>query len=191
MADSSDLVMDNQTPEKDSVVTKILRGIVKVITQINVVVGKVMSYTLLLLLFLVVFEVFRRYILNNPSIWGFDLTLYLFGMPALLAGGWVLAEHGHVNMDLVYGRLSPRIRALLDCITSIVFFLFLYFMLTQCWKSAMLAITRHEMTISSWKILVWPIKIWIPVAAALTMIQGVAEFIKNIYLVITGRSLVK
>ena len=191
MADADKEIVENTEPENESVVTKILRGVYNSITKFNMAVGKAMSYTLVILLVLMIVEVFRRYVLKNPSIWGFDLGLWLFGMPALLAGGYVLAEHGHVNMDMLYNKFSPRGKAIVDCITSIVFFVFIWFMLTQCLKAAGLAISRGEMSITNWQIKIWPIKIWMPVAAGLTFIQGVAEFIKNLYMAVTGRSLIK
>jgi TRAP-type mannitol/chloroaromatic compound transport system permease small subunit len=191
MSDENGITIENEGPGEASIVTRILRGIVKVITKINEGVGKFCSFTLLLLLFLMIVEVFRRYVLKSPSIWGFDLSLWLFGMPALLAGGWVLSEHGHVNMDMLYNKFSPRGKAILDCITSIAFFTFIIVMMIQCWKGAMLAISRGEMSITNWQIKIWPVKIWMPVAAGLTLIQGAAEFIKNLYKAITGRSLIK
>lgn len=191
MSDADETIIKNSEPKEESVVTKILRGIYNVVTKTNVFVGHAMSYTLLILLLLMVVEVFRRYVLHNQSVWGFDLGLWIFGMPALLAGGWVLYERGHVNMDMVYNKFSARGKAILDCITSIVFFAFIWIMLTQSLKAAGLAISRNEMSITGWRVIIWPIKIWMPVAAGLTLVQGIAEFIKNLYMAITGRSLIK
>lgn len=191
MADANDSIVQSTSPHQDSAIKKVLRCTVNAITKINMVVGEIMSYTLLLLLFLIILEVFRRYVLKNPSIWGFDLSLWLFGMPALLAGGYVLAEHGHVNMDMLYNKFSPRTKAIVDCITSIAFFIFIIIMFIQCCKAVELAIVRGEMSITNWKIKIWPVKLWMPVAAGLTLIQGAAEFIKNLYMAITGRSLIE
>ena len=175
----------------EAALPRVLGKIVNGISQFSRGVGVVMSFTLMLLLLLMVVEVLRRYIFKSPSIWGFDFSLWLFGMPALLAGGYVLAEHGHVNMDMLYNKFSPRGKAILDCITSIFFFLFIIIMFTQCWKAAGLAIRRGEMSITNWQIKIWPIKIWMPVAAAFTLLQGLAEFINNLYIAITGRRLKK
>ena len=169
--------------------TRVLQKIVKGITAMNMHIGKWMSYTLMLLLLLMIVEVIRRFVFKSPSVWGFDFSLYLFGMPALLAGGWVQAEKGHVNMDMVYNMFSPRIKAILDCITSIAFFAFVGVMLVQCIKATNLAIVRNEMSITNWVIKIWPVKMWMPVACALLLLQGIADFMNNLYLAITGRSL--
>lgn len=170
-------------------VAKVLRGIVKVIEKINDATGLIMSYSLLLLLGLMILEVVNRYILKSPTIWGYDMSLWLFGMPALLAGGWCQKEKAHVNMDMLYNKFSPRWRAVVDCITYIAFFAFVGIMAIQCFKALDMAITRGEKAIGSWQIIVWPIKMWMPVACVLLLLQGVADYICNLYLAITGRSL--
>ena len=186
--------MDDQNKEvktAKSPLVKILQKIVAIITKINEVVGKFCAFTLLALLLLMILEVFRRYVLQSPSIWGYDFSLWLFGMPALLAGGWVYSEHAMVNMDMLYNKFSPRGKAILDTITAFVFFVFIIIMTQQCFKAANLAITRNEMSITNWKIKIWPVKIWMPVASTLMLAQGAAEFIKNLYMAVTGRGLME
>lgn len=170
-------------------IAKVLRGIVNVICKINKVTGVLMSYTLLILLALMILEVVNRYVLKSPTIWGYDMSLWLFGMPALLAGGWCQMEKGHVNMDMLYNKFNPRGRAILDCITSVAFFAFVGVMMIQCFKGLDMAITRSERAIGSWQIIIWPVKMWMPVACVLLLLQGIADFICNLYLAITGRSL--
>lgn len=187
--------VSKKIPETDqepvSGFAKGLRLLVSGITKMNRAVGILMSYTLLLLLALMIIEVVRRYIFANPSVWGYDASLWIFGMPALLAGGYVMAERGHVNMDILYNKMSPRVKAILDCITAVAFFAFIVVMLVQCVKSTQLAIVRNEMSITNWRIKIWPVKIWMPVAAALVFLQGIADFICNLYMAVTGRRLMK
>ena len=189
--------MKNKEPHRieaeqtDSMAVKALRAIVTRITKANEWVYTACSCTLALLLAVMVIEVFRRYVLKSPSIWGFDFSLWIFGMPALLSGGYLIANKSHVNMDMLYNRCSPRGKAILDCITAAATFAFLWIMFTQCWKAAGLAITRNEMSITTWSVKIWPVKIWMPIAAGLSILQAIGEFIKNLYLAITGRGLMK
>lgn len=170
-------------------VAKVLRGIVNVICKINKFSGELMSYTLLLLLGLMIFEVLSRYVFKSPTVWGYDVSLWLFGMPALLAGGWCQLEKGHVNMDMLYNKFTPRWKAVVDCITSITFFAFVGVMMVQCFKSVNMAIVRSERAIGAWQVIVWPIKIWMPISCLLLLLQGVADFICNLYMAITGKEL--
>lgn len=168
---------------------KMLRSIVKGIDKVNDVTGLTMSYSLLLLLAIMIGEVLGRYVFKKPTIWGYDLSLWLFGMPALLAGGWCQKEKGHVNMDMLYNKFTPRWKAIIDIITSVAFFAFVGVMMVQCFKALDLAITRQERAIGSWQCLVWPVKMWMPIACVLLLLQGVGDLIGNFYMAITGRSL--
>ena len=159
------------------------------ICKINKFSGELMSYTLLLLLGLMIFEVLSRYVFKSPTVWGYDMSLWLFGMPALLAGGWCQLEKGHVNMDMLYNKFTPRWKAVVDCITSIAFFAFVGVMMVQCFKSVNMAIVRSERAIGAWQVIVWPIKIWMPISCLLLLLQGVADFICNLYMAITGKEL--
>jgi len=171
--------------------TQALRNIVTAVTKVNMVVGKAASYTLIALTLLVFFEIIMRYFLNSPSVWGYDMSLWLYGMPALLAGGYVLANKGHANMDVLYTKLTPRKRAILDLITCFMFFAFTGVLLYQGLRFANFAITGNEMAIGAWKVPVWPVKIFVPIAAALIFAQGIAGFIQNAYMAFTGKELIR
>ena len=55
---------------------------------------------------LLLVEVIRRYVFNSPSVWGGELAQLLFGAYAILSGGVVLRENGHVNVDIIYANFT-------------------------------------------------------------------------------------
>lgn len=65
-------------------------------------------------------EIFMRYFLNRPLGWVVEIgetsMLYL----TFLGAAWVLRKEGHVGVDIVIGRVSPRVKALLNTINSII-----------------------------------------------------------------------
>src|SRR5262245_66397877 len=68
-------------------------------------------------------EVFKRYILNAPTAWIFDLDNMLYGTLFMLAGAYTLAQNAHVRGDFLYGSMRPRMQAGLDLGLYIVFFI--------------------------------------------------------------------
>ena len=51
-------------------------------------------------------------------------------------GAYVLKHGGHVNVDILYGRFSPRIRAIIDLFTWLLFFYFCGLLLVKGWEMA-------------------------------------------------------
>ena len=159
---------------------KILNAIVTAIDNLNDWVGKVLSFLVLLMFVLVVYEVFRRYFLNSPTVWANELTQMAFGAYVILSGGHVLRWRGHVNVDILYSRLSIRKKALLDIITFFVFLLFVGMMLVYGGSLALDSLRRFEHSQSAWNPPIYPVKLLMPLGAFLLLLQGVAKLIRDV-----------
>jgi TRAP-type mannitol/chloroaromatic compound transport system permease small subunit len=166
---------------------RVLGSVLRIIDTINAKIGEYFCWVVYALTGLVCFEVFRRYVFNNPSTWSFEVTLWLFGVPAVLGGGYLLLDKGHVNTDIVYKRFSTRGKAILDVITSIFFFIFIGALILHGWKMLVNAIVLKETTWTEWHPIIWPIKSSIFIGAILIFLQGIALFIRNVYTAITGK----
>ena len=101
------------------IATRLLR----VIDQISYWSGKTFAWLILALTFVVSIEVFKRYILNAPTAWIFDLNNMLYGTLFMMCGAYTLSKDGHVRGDFLYGSMKPRTQASLDLVLYIVFFL--------------------------------------------------------------------
>ena len=159
----------------------------RVVTWTNEIVGRATAYLVLLMFGLLFAEVILRYALRTPSVWTGELSQMLFGAYALLGGGYLLARNGHVNVDLLYGAFSVRSRAWIDIFTSILFFLFIGVLVWQGTSLAMDSLARWERSHSAWNPPIWPIKLIIPIAAVLVLLQGLVK-LANDMLVALGRS---
>ncbi|MGC9323310.1 MAG: TRAP transporter small permease subunit [Desulfomonilia bacterium] len=166
-----------------------LRKIVFTIDKINEWVAKILSFVIILITIATVYEVVMRYFFDSPTIWAFEFNYLLYGPYFLLAGAYTLAIGKHVNVDILYGRLSPRRRAIVDLITAPAFFFFIYTMLVYGWRFAWNSILVRETLSSAWAPPVYPIKLCIPIAAGLILLQGIAKFIRDFHLAVTNREL--
>jgi len=136
-----------------------------------------------------VWEIVMRYFLNSPSHWAFEISLFIFGAYVVLGGGYTYLTGGHVNVDIIWGRLSLRGRALLDVLTSGFAFLYLGVLF---WVSLQITINSWEVgetTMSHWKPIYYPLRTTLPVACFLFLMQVLAQLIRNIAIVIEGRDL--
>jgi TRAP-type mannitol/chloroaromatic compound transport system permease small subunit len=94
--------------------------------------GKACAWTVIGLTLLITWEVFSRYVLNNPHAWVLDAQIMLYGVLFMSAGAYTLAKSGHVRGDVLYGFFSPRTQAGWDLALYILFFLPGIVALTRC-----------------------------------------------------------
>lgn len=148
--------------------------------------GRVLSLGILLIFGLLVLEVALRYLFNSPTVWANELTQMIFGAYVVLSGGHLLWCGGHVNVDILYSRLSPRTKALVDVITSSVFFAFCLMLFYYGGSLALESLARWEHSQSPWNPPLYPAKLTIPLGALLVLFQGTAKLLRDI-LVLAGR----
>ena len=158
----------------------ILKTFLKFIDAVNEKVGNLLSYFLFFFFVLLLMEVILRYFFNSPTVWANELAQMLFGAYAILAGGYILRTGGHVNVDILYSRLSRKQRAVLDIVTSSLFFLFCGMLLVYGGSLAWDSLARFEHSQSAWNPPLYPAKLMIPLAALLLMLQGLAKLIRDI-----------
>src|ERR1700751_5668108 len=92
------------------------------IDGISTWVGKAAAWLIMLLMTVVCVEVFKRYILNAPTAWIFDLDNMLYGTLFMLCGAYTLAQNAHVRGDFLYSSMRPRMQASLDIVLYVLFF---------------------------------------------------------------------
>jgi TRAP-type mannitol/chloroaromatic compound transport system permease small subunit len=158
------------------------------IDGISTWVGKAASWLIMGLMLVVCAEVFKRYILNAPTAWIFDLDNMLYGTFFMLGGAYTLAQNAHVRGDFLYSSMRPRMQASLDVVLYVVFFIpgiaaliyAGYVFAGESW-----AINEHSNVTANGPP-VYQFKAMIPVAGALVMLQGIAEIVRCVVCLKTG-----
>lgn len=92
-----------------------------VITRFSIAIGYFSAGLLLLLVANVFFDVIMRYVFNDVSIGMQELEWHLYSMIFLFGVAYALQTDGHVRVDILYEKASPRRQALIDIIGTIVF----------------------------------------------------------------------
>src|SRR5882724_6493276 len=158
------------------------------IDGISTWVGKAAAWLIVALMAVVCIEVFKRYLLNAPTAWIFDLDNMLYGTLFMLAGAYTLAQNAHVRGDFLYSSMRPRTQAALDLALYVIFFIpgiaaliFAgYYYAEDSWR-----IAEHSNVTANGPP-VYHFKSMIPLAGALVMLQGIAEIIRSVVCLKTG-----
>ncbi len=106
-----------------------MKKIAKAIDWLNEIIGKITSYIVYVLLFVVVYEVVRRKVFNSPTMWGFEFSYMLYAVMFLMGFGYTLKHKMHIGIDVFYSRFSTRVQGILDLIT---FFYIFHSIYTHC-----------------------------------------------------------
>lgn len=167
-----------------------IRGIVHKIENISEWCGRIFSWFIVAVILLSVFEVFTRRLLGKPTIWTHETLSYLFCASIMLTMAYTLKYKQHVVVDLIYGRLKPKTKAILDVITFVFFLGF--FSVIYVWNGTVFAATSWAMlerTPSAFNFYVFPAKTLLPVGVFLLLLQGLSDFLKNIVFLVKGEQL--
>jgi TRAP-type mannitol/chloroaromatic compound transport system permease small subunit len=144
--------------------------------------GEYVAYWSMIAVFAYYYEVVARYVFNSPTNWVHESMFLMFGMQYMLAGAYAYREDAHVRVDVFYAKFSRRGKAIADIVTSVFFFIFTVTMLWTGARFALDAIEVNEHSFTEWGIQYWPVKLAIPVGAALIVLQGVARLVKDVLL---------
>jgi len=136
---------------------------------------------------LISWEVFSRYVLNNPHAWVLDAQIMLYGLLFMTAGAYTLSKNGHVRGDVLYGFFKPRTQASIDLALYLVFFLPGIVALTWAgWTFANDSLAIREQTFNADPLPIYPFKFVVPIAGAMLMLQGLVEIVRCVLCLETG-----
>jgi len=126
------------------------------------------------------YEVFSRYVLNEPTFWAFELGYMVMGAHFLIGFAYTLREREHVRVDLFYARFSRKARALIDSATFLVLLLPLAAWLAVAFGDKVAkAYESHERTgMSAFNPVIWPFRLVMCAAFVLLALQAIAELIR-------------
>lgn len=150
------------------------------VDKLSTLVGHAFSFLIVVLTLQVSWEVFSRYVLDDPHAWAFDAMIMLYGTLFMMAGAYTLAKNGHVRGDVLYGFFEPRTQATIDLVLYVVFFIPGVFALTYAgffYAAESWAINEHS-NVTAEGPPIYPFKTIIPIAGAFLLLQGVVEIIR-------------
>ena len=167
-----------------------MKNLLKIIDSTAIALGKTAAWLAAALVALISLEIILRNVFTSPTAWNYETVLMTAG--AIYGFGWYYAQRlkVHIRVDVIYNRFSPRVRAGIDTVSALIFFfpligLFAYVSV----KQAVTAFVRHEVsTLSYWYPPLGPIRTVIALAFILLFIQGLAQFIRDCFMLVRNKS---
>ncbi len=158
----------------------LLGNVQRVFSRINKVSAVIGCIPFNIIMFITLYEVIARYILNDPTIWTLEISQYMMLIAIFLAPSYTLEMGGHIKVDFVVERFSPRKKRMALIASS---FLSLIFFTVLAWKSVELAWSTYSLGMRSMSMLavpLFPVYVFLPIGCVLMLIQGLLQFIQLI-----------
>jgi len=165
-----------------------MQNLLLFIDKVSTWIGQFFSWLILALTLMISWEVFSRYLLDNPHAWAFDVMSMMYGSLFMMAGAYTLSKNGHVRGDVLYGFFPPRLQAWFDLILYFLFFIPGVFALAYAgygFAADSWAINEHS-NITANGPPVYPFKTILPIAGAFLLAQGLVEIVRCIVCIKQG-----
>ncbi|HEY6633773.1 MAG TPA: TRAP transporter small permease subunit [Rhizobiaceae bacterium] len=151
------------------------------IDRFNELVGRWVSWLILLAILVSAGNAIIRKTFNISSNAWLELQWYLFGVAWLLAAAYTLKQNEHIRIDIVYGALSRRRQHWIDLLGHIFFLMpFTLLMIYYFVPYFLRSFHSGEYSASAGGLIVWPAKLFLLAGFVLLAVQGVSEIIKKI-----------
>lgn len=141
--------------------------------------GKAVSLLIIVIMLLTTWEVVSRYAFNRPTSWAWIINRQLFAVFALVGGAFTMAHGMHIRIEMLYDRFPQRVQFAVRCLSLICL---LGFLGVLVWKGALLgwdSFVRREVATGVFSMPLYPVKLFIPVAALLFILEGLVCFFRK------------
>lgn len=157
-----------------------MKGVILAIDELSRMVGHAFAWCMAILTLGTCYEVFMRYLLNNPTSWAFDFSYLMYGAVFYMAGAYTLSRGGHVRADMFYRLWRPRTQATVELVLYILFFFpGITALVYSGWLYGYDSARIFEVSVNSPAgVPIWPLKMMIPFGAGLLVLQGLAEVLR-------------
>jgi TRAP-type mannitol/chloroaromatic compound transport system permease small subunit len=126
-----------------------LKAIFNVVDAISQKIGKAASFLIFLIMTITTVEVVARYVFNHPTIWVWPVNRQLFGVFILFAGIYTMSKGDHIRIEILYVLI---------------------------WQGSWMgwnSYTVGETASGAFRIPLYPLKLLIPIAAFLFLLEGI------------------
>lgn len=160
---------------------KALLKISQFIDSITGFIGRSIIWVILVMTLISAGNAMMRYSFNYSSNAYLEIQWYLFSFVFLMGAGYTFMKNEHVRIDIILHKLSKRAQAWVD-IFGIIFFMMpmAIAIMWMSWPIFVLAFEDHEVSSNAGGLVVWPVRLMVPVGFFLLIMQGISELIKRV-----------
>ena len=97
--------------------------------------------------------------LNSPTVWVQEVSIYLFMWSMLVGAAYTLMQGKHVRIDLLFDRLPHKVQLILDAITSVFGVIFCAVVTQQAYKMITSSLKYGKVSATILRVPMWLIQL--------------------------------
>lgn len=144
--------------------------------------GQGLAYLIIPMSLIVLYTAGMRYFFNISVPWGFELSLFAFGIHGIVGGAYCLLKGGHVGVDVITSRLPKRVALIMDILgyIMVIFVAIVLVYLGYRWAMRSTLILERSIHGTEFNPQIWWFKWMVPFAGLLLILQGLSQICKDI-----------
>lgn len=157
-----------------------MQKIISAVESLSKASGKVASFMIIPLTLVVIYTVVMRRFFGNSPDWGFEVTIFIFGIMILLMGGDTLRTKGHITVDIIQPLIRGKAILILLTFVNMLVVITAFFLMIKGFELAVESTRIMERSAhqTSFNPQIWWFKWFIPIGALILWLQSLAELYK-------------
>lgn len=98
----------------------------RAVDRVAIFIGRVTMVMIIAMTAVMLYEVFLRYVLEKPTRWANELTLWIGGFVFLCSGFYAMQQRSHIRIFLLYDVVPRNVQRLFDVISATLICLFAF-----------------------------------------------------------------
>ena len=112
--------------------------------RVAVFIGRVTMVLISALTAVMIYEVFLRYVVEAPTLWANELSLWIAGFVFLCSGLYAMQQRSHIRIFILYDILPRGLQKLCDSISTLLIVVFAFFLFYGGYGEAFTKFYRWE-----------------------------------------------
>jgi TRAP-type C4-dicarboxylate transport system permease small subunit len=112
--------------------------------RVAVFIGRVTMVLISALTTVMIYEVFLRYVVEAPTLWANELSLWIAGFVFLCSGLYAMQQRSHIRIFILYDILPRGLQKLCDSISTLLIVVFAFFLFYGGYGEAFTKFYRWE-----------------------------------------------
>lgn len=143
----------------------------KIIEKLSSIGGAISAISILLMTGLILLEIILRSFTGISLLICEEYAAYLLVVFGSMALSYTFKSNGHIRVDLILSKLSPRSRLVVDLCCTIIGFLVLLYLVVQSWGQFYGSLSSGETSLYYSKTPLWAPQSFIVAGAGLMVLQ--------------------
>ena len=104
------------------------------VDRVALFIGRATMMMIAIMTVVMLYEVFMRYVVEKPTEWANEMTLWFASFVFLTSGLYAMQQRSHIRIFLLYDAVPRWLQRVFDCISTLLIVLFAFFLVYGSYK---------------------------------------------------------